>query len=1219
MNKGLLMNKVRLSILLLIAVSIAMLPMSAGAEPAATAEAATILDHLRDRDQTLERLARRMAHPQGAPVDGEELRRFTESLERLDLWIGPQAEDHPELMAKHQALLERAHQLLDASTRSRTENANLAELDGSIRQLKLEDEAFVSAGASPRDAARSVCEAAPRMGVGTRGLPGLDGSRDALVRFVAPTDGRFLVDTEGSRTDTRLQILAGCGSADAAILAEGDDESSLRAQTQFSARKGETVWVRVGADREGYVRLSMEQLMEGVGTASISGTVTALASGSPIEGLAVRAEVGFSTYYATTDASGNYEFSGIPAGTYEVFTRDFSQTWINERWEDIECGLGSSACSGVDGDPILVAEGQTVQNVDFVLSRPAVVSGRVVDELSGEPIEDVEIRMSTSTGSNRYDYTDENGRFRFTGVEGGTRFFLASVYSYEDELYDGIDCASGCDITTGTPVEVMNDTTITGIDFDLLHSPGIGGTVTSATNGDPIGFELIRVYDDQLSYLGGGYADAQGKFFAQVPGPGTYYAATDFSFSGWVDQMWQGIDCQQGFCNLNLATPIVVSGDNEEVEISFELTALGNFEGNVSATDMGDLGNFSVNIAVYDASGNWVDSAYVNSSGDYDVNRLVPGDYFATASQAEFRSEVYDDIPCAAGNICDPLLGNEISVVGGMTTSNVDFVLDRLGIIRGRVEGTGGAAIEGIRVEASPSGGSFGGLEGGVISAYTDEDGDFELVALEPGSYNVYTESNGYLDEAYDDFPCDGGCDLSLAADVNVPGVGSVVNGIDFSLERKAWIQGSMIDPTTGFGISGNVRLLDLAGIQITTAFVSSGEFLFSGLDDGSYYLLTSASSDVFLNELHDEVLCEYTFPGVTCDLMTGTQVSVSVDNGAEVNFELERGGTIQGTVHDVFGNSIYGGTAYALDAMGNVVASDGIAYDYSITGLLPGDYYVVTRFTDHQDELWPNQLCYGEPFPSCNLMDGTPVSVGLGDTATSVDFVLGELGTIAGTVVDMETGEVVADSSVRLYNSSGSQIDTSFSPTFLLPEIPPGTYYLRTSSTDLHIDAVYGGELCNPNCDPTAGTPIVIGLGDVVSGIEIPIPKGPGIKGRVFDGPTGTALPGVSIDLWNSSGDHVRSAITDSDGEYSLVGLSGTYFISTYNTDGLEDFLFDGIPCPDGSAWEGLCDPTEGTPYVIEEYSPLQRLDLPFGDPTILTDGFESGDTTAWSLTVGD
>jgi hypothetical protein len=42
---------------------------------------------------------------------------------------------------------------------------------------------------------------------------------------------------------------------------------------------------------------------------------------------------------------------------------------------------------------------------------------------------------------------------------------------YENQLYDGLDCLEGCDVTTGTPIAVDPNEAVTGIDYELRVKP----------------------------------------------------------------------------------------------------------------------------------------------------------------------------------------------------------------------------------------------------------------------------------------------------------------------------------------------------------------------------------------------------------------------------------------------------------------------------------------------------------------------------------------------------------------------------------------------------------------------------------------------------------------------------------------------------------------------------------------------------------------------------
>ena len=114
-----------------------------------------------------------------------------------------------------------------------------------------------------------------------------------------------------------------------------------------------------------------------VGSASISGTVTLLSSGTAVGGVTV--QLFFSTTTSTpivstaTGASGGFTFTNLTAGTYKV---EFSGAGFAELWYPANLAPDSAT-------PITVKAGQKVVGVDMRLGGlPASVSGQVV---GGDP------------------------------------------------------------------------------------------------------------------------------------------------------------------------------------------------------------------------------------------------------------------------------------------------------------------------------------------------------------------------------------------------------------------------------------------------------------------------------------------------------------------------------------------------------------------------------------------------------------------------------------------------------------------------------------------------------------------------------------------------------------------------------------------------------------------------------------------------------------------
>jgi hypothetical protein len=120
---------------------------------------------------------------------------------------------------------------------------------------------------------------------------------------------------------------------------------------------------------------------------------------------------------ATTDADGRYELSELPAGTYQVMAM---------KGAFVQQSYGQRSRNG-PGRPIELADGQSVDKIDFVLARGGVIVGRVVDEL-GEPMAEVSVqamRFVPVSGSSRLvpmgrnATSDDLGQFRLYGLAPG--------------------------------------------------------------------------------------------------------------------------------------------------------------------------------------------------------------------------------------------------------------------------------------------------------------------------------------------------------------------------------------------------------------------------------------------------------------------------------------------------------------------------------------------------------------------------------------------------------------------------------------------------------------------------------------------------------------------------------------------------------------------------------------------------------------------------------
>jgi hypothetical protein len=156
------------------------------------------------------------------------------------------------------------------------------------------------------------------------------------------------------------------------------------------------------------------------GTATIRGRVVADVSNAPIGRVDVRIATVDSpnAKSAVTDGNGRYELTNLPAGK---FTLQASKP------NYVALSYGQTRPRGV-GQPIELAEGQTLNNINFTLQRGGVITGRIVDEF-GDPVTDVQVmamrsqffngerRMMPSGG--RPSQTNDLGDYRIFGLPPG--------------------------------------------------------------------------------------------------------------------------------------------------------------------------------------------------------------------------------------------------------------------------------------------------------------------------------------------------------------------------------------------------------------------------------------------------------------------------------------------------------------------------------------------------------------------------------------------------------------------------------------------------------------------------------------------------------------------------------------------------------------------------------------------------------------------------------
>jgi hypothetical protein len=657
-----------------------------------------------------------------------------------------------------------------------------------------------------------------------------------------------------------------------------------------------------------------------------------------------------------------------------------------------------------------------------VVNATGAISGRLVDSVTSAGIADEIVSIYDSNGDfATYGFSDSNGNYTTVdGLSTGTYFAFVWASNYLPELYNNIPC-NGCNVTTGTHINVTDGATTSGISFVLTPYYGrVTGTVTNGTA--PLESVPVLFYDRNGDASAYATSDASGNYEAFVPAAMTPFKARTFNYlyPGLIDVLYNGISCTS--CNISSGTAINVSAGGTTSGINFNLAGGGQISGSVTETGSGSP-LYLAEVDVYNSSGTRVATAFSGEDGSYSVvNGLPAGNYYVRASALDHLTELYDNIPC---NSCNVTTGTAVAVVSGQTTSNISFALVSTTVaVSGRVtDASTTAGIEGVLVLLYDSSGHQ------VALGVTDSNGNYST-SVQAGTYYARTENGsntGYLEQLYNGIDCSG-CNPTTGTAINAV-AGTAVTGINFALRGN------------GGRIAGNVKSAeDNSAIAFASIAIynSAGQFVSYGTADangdyvsndaltaGTYYATGWASG--YNTQLYNGISCFNN----SCNVTTGTHITVTAgQTTGNINFSLTLPiARITGSVAAASDNSpIANSNVLIFDAGGSVAASvqTDVSGNYTATVDQPGTYYAVATAPGFADQLYNGRACN-----NCDPTTGDPITATIGATTANIDFLLqtsacGSLSLDPSTLPD---GQVSAAYSAQL-TLTGATGTVSFSVT---------------------------------------------------------------------------------------------------------------------------------------------------------------------------------------------
>ena len=512
----------------------------------------------------------------------------------------------------------------------------------------------------------------------------------------------------------------------------------------------------------------------------------------------------------------------------------------------------------------------------------------------------------------------------------------------------------------------------------------------------------------------------------------------------------------------------------------------------------------------------------------------------------------------------------------------------------------GGGAISG-RVTAAATGAAIADAElvaerivdgflTTVATTTSGPTGHYQFAALVPGDYFVRTQATALLvDEVWPGFSCDQVCDPQSTGTTLAVAVGQSVEDVDFVLDAGGRIEGTVrladgVTPVPGAQVeSFALGPFGTFGLGEVVAD-ANGAWTVDGLESLNYKIRASAPG--LVAEIYPDAVCS-----MSCDVLNaGSPIAVTAGaTTSGIDVALAAGIAVSGTVTDLAAVPLAGVSVslHRSPGGGSVQAfTDANGAWSTPEGLLPGTYFARTA-SDYLDELWNNLPC--EPF--CTVTSGTPIVLSA-SPVTSIDFALGRLGAITGTIVESGTGLPLANVTVVARSASApfpSFATTASDGSYRIGGLAPESYVLAA------VDGVHVGEIydnagtcydlvnCSPSLPPTFVD--VVGAGEM-TGIDFALDPGGVLSGAIVAAATQGPVNAATVSVFRLDGGYETGAFADSSGQFRVAALpAGTSYRVVAQPPGGSALL--------GEVWEeqpcvpGGCVPDGGTPVPVALNAP--------------------------------
>lgn len=686
--------------------------------------------------------------------------------------------------------------------------------------------------------------------------------------------------------------------------------------------------------------------------ASLSGTISGLSSDDQI----ITIEGAWVYLYAAanpqsvltstvTGSTGDYAFSGLVAGDYLVTA---TATAHAQRWH--------GGVSADDAEVVTMTPPDAVTGIDILLPRTTSVYGRIVDSRTAEPVAGVMVALHRDGYATQNRATAEDGVFTFADLDTGTYkvSYNGTWVGYFEKYHDGKP-----DHASADPIHVVAPYPVDLGDVAVVEGGKISGTITGI-NADgevtPLFGVAVRIAraDARQTIIRTTSTNASGQYLFQPLESGDVVVSA--AASGYLVR-WFGASTAADADVVAVTEPETTAG--VDIQVPRPATLAGRV---VDAADAVPVQGAWVRL--YNAADQIVTTDQTQEDGSFSFASLESGDYRIGVDGANqgFLPYFHDNKESLAA--ADP-----ITLVAPSATDLGDLALGQGGRIMGTVRNAAGEPIAGatVSVRTHPGGGF-------VRSSTTNDSGQYSVVALQDGSYQVTAGATGYLTAYYDGVPTAG-----LATGVAVADH-AATTGIDFALPLPARVTGTVTDHH-GDPVSGmSVQLLNASKQAIRFGATDpSGKYTFDDLWAGTYHVYFVGPNLGFLPQWHAGRVA----------VADADPIPLNPGDVYVANATMKRPGVVSGTVRSLESEftseqPIQGVTVTLHRADNNqqvtftTTDTDG-TYEMTSTALLEGDYIV--RFYANLRGF------YNQWYPlKHTLAEAEPITVPADGSVTGID-----------------------------------------------------------------------------------------------------------------------------------------------------------------------------------------------------------------------------------------